>query len=412
VSLFVQQESGAARNESFQPGLIGALDFGDSLPGLQCVQSRGVAEQSQVRVGLPGRRVIEPQLACDSEARCQRLETRTIINGDSNSAAGFAHEPAGVRCELDGVECHAGQFQRGQAMCELLAVNPRRSEHFKRCGRAATDRKIRRLEQSDAGVQQRFGKTAHIRRRVDPGQARVIEELRALPAMHLYDLQIEVELEFGLQHQCDFANGHAMANGDSVKADEGLQTIVQHRTGDVDAINRIGSIENDEANAVVGRCDHGIAHGRYVGIETRTDVLDIEHDGVNILQHFGRRPANLAVKTDHLNSRARVLAIADDLNVELAGKAVLRAEESHDLKILCVVQQANATSPVAGDAGVVCEQPDSRAGQLPEFVAFQNVDSRQDSSRVGLRQNREQQQQNSNQSGFHQTDTIEQPLWK
>jgi len=197
-----------------------------------------------------------------------------------------------------------------------------------------------------------------------------------------------------------------------VKADEGLQTIVQHRTGDVDAVDRIGSIENDEANAVVGSCDHGIAHGRYVGIEARTDVLDIEHDGVNILQHFGSRPANLAVKTDHLNSGTRVQAIAYDLDVELAGKAVLGAEEPHDLNIFCVVQQANATSPIARDAGVVCEQPDSRTGQLPEFVALQNVDSRQDSARFGLCQNREQQQQNFYQSGFHQTDTIEQPLWK
>jgi len=412
VSLFVQQESGTACDEIVQTGLIGTLDFGDRLPRQQSVQGRSIAEQAQVAIGFPCVRVIEPELTRNGEACRQWLEFLPVTNCDSNSTALFAGELAGIRRKFDRGESYSRQSQRIETLCKQFAIKPRRSEHFKRCSRAATDREVGRLEQTDTGVQQRFGKTAHIRRRVDPDQARVVEELCALPATHLNDLQIEVELEFGLQQQRDFADGHPVSNCDGVKADKRLQTIVKHGATNVDAIDRIWPVEDDEANAVVGRGDHGIAHGRYVGIEARTDVLNIEHDGVYILQHCGGRPSNLAVKTDHLNSGTRVEAITDDLGIELAGKTVLGAEDSHELDVRSVVQQVNTASPVASDARVVREQTDSGAGQLPEFIAFENVDSRQNNSRIGLCQNREQQQKNFYQPGFHQADTIEQALWK
>jgi len=298
VSLFVQQESGAARDEIIQSGLVGVFDLGDSLSRQQCVQGRSIAEQAQVAVGFPCRPVIEPELARDGEARRQWLERLAVTNCDSNSTTLFAGELTGVRCELDSVECYAGQTQSIEFPGERFTVEPGRAKHFKRRGRAATDREIGCFEQTDAGVQQRFGKTAHIRRRVDPGQARVVEELRALPAAHLHNLQIEVELEFGLQHQCDLADGHAVANGDGVKAYERLQTIIKYGTSDIDSIDRVRPVENDKADTVVGRRDHGIAHGRNISVETRPDVLNVEHDRVNVVEHRSGRPSHLAVKTD------------------------------------------------------------------------------------------------------------------
>src|SRR5262249_23237545 len=102
---------------------------------------------------------------------------------------------------------------------------------------------------------------------------------------------------------------------------------IEHWTGDRHTAYGIGPIEHDELLSVLSADLHRLAHGRYIGIEARADVLNVEQDRIDVGQHRRCRPPRLAVEAKHLQSRSCVLCIADLRDVELAFKAVLGAEE-------------------------------------------------------------------------------------
>ena len=408
MNLVVQQEFGASFQEGLESGRVHVNDFVGRLSGLQSFKGCGIAEQAQVGVDIPGARVVPSELSSDREACCQRLEDLAVSNGEANSTAFLSGELAGVGRERHGSKGHAGQIQLGEIFCEQGTVEPGSTDMLERRSCPATDGKIRSLKQADARIQQRGSEAAHIGRWIDPGQARVVEELITMPATHFDNPQIEVELEFGLQQQSDLSDGHAVTNSDSVKTNKGLQSVVEYGTRDVDAVDGVRSIEYDEANAVVSCRSHRVAHGRNIGVETGANVLNIENESINAGEHCGTWPAHVSVKTNDRYSGTGLAAVSNNLDVEKAGQAVLGTEDTSEVDVIGFVQQLDAALSVGGNAGVICDQSDVAASQLTETVALQDVDTGENRRLSCDREKRDQQQKNFD---FHTTATIEQCLW-
>ena len=67
-----------------------------------------------------------------------------------------------------------------------------------------------------------------------------------------------------------------MPNWQSVKADKRLGLGIQHGSDDIDAIDRIGTIEHDKLAMVRRSGDHGLTHRRDIGIKPCAYILNIE----------------------------------------------------------------------------------------------------------------------------------------
>ena len=101
-------------------------------------------------------------------------------------------------------------------------------------------------------------------------------------------------------------------------------------------------------------------HRRHVGVEADADVLEIDDDRVDPLEHGRGRPARVAVERVNRQPGLRV-DFRRHVGVEHAADAVLRPEQRHQLHVLRLVQQVDGRGAVAGAAGVVRDEPDALA---------------------------------------------------
>ena len=99
--------------------------------------------------------------------------------------------------------------------------------------------------------------------------------------------------------------------GSRVKRDERLAARIEQRTVDLDAADRIRTVEHDEPDAVLGGGFHRVAHGRDVGVEARANVLNVEDQRVDAREHLGGRPAGFAVQAVDGDAGIRVAAVVD-----------------------------------------------------------------------------------------------------
>src|SRR5262245_26130735 len=91
--------------------------------------------------------------------------------------------------------------------------------------------------------------------------------------------------------------------------DEGAPVRREHRSGNVDTIDRIRAIEDDEANPALSSDLHRSLHRRRVGVETRADVLQIEDERIEIIEHRAR--GREAVPIESVDGNSRIRAVTD-----------------------------------------------------------------------------------------------------
>jgi hypothetical protein len=397
----VQQERRTPPHEHGKFHAVNRFDLGDCLATEQRFQRSGIAEQAQIVIGLPGVGVVEQELPCDDEAGRDRFEAVAIGDAYTDALTQHTHKFAGIRCELERLKSDSRQRLFIERSGEGLAVKPWGTDNFEGRSGAAADRQIGRFEKTDTRVQECFGGAAHVRRWINPGKTGVIKMISATPAAHLNDTQIEIEMEFGLQHHGQFADSHAMANSNGVKANKRLSAIVKNGSGNVDTIDRVWPVENDKANIVFRSSDHGVAHRRDVSIETRADVLDVKHERVDIGEHCPGRSSYFSVETDDRNFCAGFGVVTDDGNIKLAREAMLRTEQAQEFNSLGCLQQLHGTAAVSGDSGMVAYQSNPGTGQLSKVILHQYIDARQHSVRLSVGQAGGQQESQQKTSYFH-----------
>ena len=169
-----------------------------------------------------------------------------------------------------------------------------------------------------------------------------------------------------------------MPHRPAVVGDERFPAGVQHRPLHRLAANRIGPVENHKADAVPRGLLHRVAHGRRVGIEADTHVLDVDHQRVDIAEHCIGRPQCLAIEAVNRQAGRAVAVVYDAGSIELAARAVLGAEDGHQPDAFGPMEKVDRTFTSPIQAGLVSNQADTPAAKRSEIFGLKNVDARAD----------------------------------
>ena len=212
---------------------------------------------------------------------------------------------------------------RGQAS----AVNPRRADLLEGRVGATTHRQVAVLDAADARIQRRLQQVPHVRRRVDPLEAELVEPAVARPVPHRDHVEVAADLRLDVEQLRQFAQRHAVPRRHRRDvAGEPDAALVERGAFDLPAANRVRAVEHDDANLPLRRLLHHVRHRRAVGVEADAHVLQIDHERVDALQHLVGGTPRRAV--ERMDDQARLLVLRRrDVLVDDAANAVLGAEE-------------------------------------------------------------------------------------
>ena len=118
-----------------------------------------------------------------------------------------------------------------------------------------------------------------------------------------------------------------------IYANEGATVGLQYRA--INEVIGIGAITDDEGLPLLGTSLHEVVHRGDIGIEARTDILQVEDEEVNIGEHLGGRALALSVEAHHGKSRFLVHTTTYILPcIDLTTKTMLGDEETYDIDAL------------------------------------------------------------------------------
>src|SRR5439155_27389063 len=106
---------------------------------------------------------------------------------------------------------HARKIPDIQRRCHFIAVHPRRSKFLERSLRPAPYGDSRALQDFDPGIKDRSLDRPEIRRRRNPLDAGALKKLVAMPVSHCDDVQIGVDMIFGVEQLRDIAYRYRVA---------------------------------------------------------------------------------------------------------------------------------------------------------------------------------------------------------
>ena len=181
-----------------------------------------------------------------------------------------------------------------------------------------------------------------------------------LPVLDRHDGQVGADVVLAVEQPRQLPHRHAVADRHREVADEAELRLVEHRALDLKPVDRVRPVEHDDRHLPLRRLLHGIGHRRHVGVEARADVLEIDDERVDAVEHRRRRPAAVAV--ERVDRQAGLgVGFGRHVGVEHAADAVLGAEQRDQLDVLGVVQQVDRGRAVPRAAGVVRDEADALA---------------------------------------------------
>ena len=114
---------------------------------------------------------------------------------------------------------------------------------------------------------------------------------------------------------------------------EGATVGLQYRA--INEVIGVRSITDDEGLPLLGTSLHEVVHRGDIGIEARTDILQVEDEEVNIGEHLGGRALALSVEAHYGKSRLLVHITTYILPcIDLPTKTMLGDEEAYDIDAL------------------------------------------------------------------------------
>ena len=141
-----------------------------------------------------------------------------------------------------------------------------------------------------------------------------------------------------------------MPKGNGVQADERAVGFAQHRALAPRPADGIGAVQDHEPHARLGARLHRQRHRPNEGVDAHAHVLEVEEEGVEAVEHGGRRFADLAVKRVDRQARDGIGVVVrlDHVVLLLAARAVLGAEEGTKIEAGCA-DRVGGEDEVGGD---------------------------------------------------------------
>ena len=316
---------------------LGPFAVEDGVEGRTPADQRVPGELVQERQELQLARVQGPHRIEDGVAEEQRPAAARVGEVDADAATGETRVLRDRRHEARGGERESRHLPPREFRGQGFPVQPRSAEDPERQRGAPALGEVRPLQEAGAGVAECGMEVREVRRRRDPGQARLRPQHVASPALerHHRELQPQPELRHG--EPGELADREAVARGDRQAAHEREQSRLDGHAFDRPAAERVRAVEDHEARSASvarrqGRDGARACHqGGEVGVVPEADILEVEHQGIEVREQCCPRLAPLAVQRDHLEPRDRVHRVADSLSgLRLAPEAVLRAEDAHE----------------------------------------------------------------------------------
>src|SRR4030095_35818 len=135
-----------------------------------------------------------------------------------------------------------------------------------------------------------------------------------------------------------------MSHGKGMHADERFIIRIKHRSFSRYAVDWVWPIQHNDCGAASLARAHAEIERPNKGVVTRPDVLKINQQNIQALQHFGRRFAMFGVKTVDRDVQTRMLVTftLHHVVLRLAEKAVLRAKQGRQLEQITGVSLENS----------------------------------------------------------------------
>src|SRR5213080_2515072 len=229
---------------------------------------------------------------------------------------------------------HAGQFRIVKLATKNFGVDERRAEDFKWPCCAATLGNICSFKKTHAGINSGGVKCWHVRRRHHPSKAGLIKPHRALPIFHRQDRQPAIGECFVSELPGQFADRAGMPNRNRMQANKRSVFRIEGWSFGCNTVDWVWSIKDQNRNSCFLTGAHTEIHRPNERVIARADILKINKEKIDIVQHFPSWLAMVAVETVDRNAEPRVLVAFPFHHVVLglAMKTVLRAEESSEAK--------------------------------------------------------------------------------
>ena len=241
-----------------------------------------------------------------------------------------------------------------------------------------------RLNRANTRIHGRLHQVPHVRRRVDPRQAGLVEPGVPTPVSHLDHRQLGVDALLIVEKARQLAHRQAVSHRHAKRTGEAERRLVEQRAFDLPAVDRVRPVEHHHLDAVLRRLLEHQRHRRHVGVEPRSDVLEVDHHRVDASQHLRRWLARRPIQ--RVDDQAGLLVLGRwHFFVENPADAVLGAEERDQRQTLGLREEIDGGGAVPGPAGVVGDEPDATALEPLEPLGAQDVDSGQHGSSRGGR---------------------------
>ena len=144
---------------------------------------------------------------------------------------------------------------------------------------------------------------------------------------------------------------------------ERLETGHEHHPLDLRAADRIGAVADDDLEALLARRLQAVRHRVDVGVDAHADVLEVDHERVEAVQHLGRRFPRLAVQRVDGHAADLVMGVPrlDHVVLHVGPEPVLWPEDRGEPCARVRQQPVGDVARAGVHGGRVADDPDPAA---------------------------------------------------
>ena len=155
---------------------------------------------------------------------------------------------------------------------------------------------------------------------------------------------------------------------------ERLQIGIHHGALDHAAGDGIGTVEDDHGDVAAARLLQDVEQRRQVGVVAHADVLDVEDEHADAVEHVARRPSRRAVEAPDRPAGGRIAAVRH-VRVDVATDAVLGREDRGEAHPGRIREEIDRSAALGVDARLVRDEPDGVALERGEVLVDQRVEA-------------------------------------
>ena len=240
------------------------------------------------------------------------------------------------------------------------------------------------VEQTGTDVDERRLPIRNVRRGLHPLQSGVGPDHRASPAVHAHDAQLRADAEPVVEERRELADRHSMAHRNRVEADERFVGGLEDRSFDRRRRSGLGRSSTQNSLPNCFRALHRVGHRRDVRVRARADVLNVEEQNVDAVEHRRARMAGGAVEAVDRQVRLRVDVGGDRrARAAVAAKAVFGRIDRFDANLPVVQDRVDDRFEARRDAALIGDDADRAAAEIAPGLRAERLRRRARCGRAG-----------------------------